>query len=128
MPADERSFQACLRDAISGGRKIWPDGRQSCLLLTYDMDADSSWIMRGLDEPVARSAGQFEVNVGTPCILELMNWFGLNTTFFTPGWIAEQYPQGIPAGTTAKGIAREFQRATDISVGERTVRRALGRK
>jgi hypothetical protein len=43
-------------------------------------------------------------------------------------WIAEQYPQGIPAGTTAKGIAREFQRATDISVGERTVRRALGRK
>jgi peptidoglycan/xylan/chitin deacetylase (PgdA/CDA1 family) len=61
------------------------------------MDADSSWIMRGLDEPVARSAGQFEVNVGTPCILELMKWFGLNTTFFTPGWIAEQYPQMVEA-------------------------------
>jgi hypothetical protein len=43
-------------------------------------------------------------------------------------WIAEQYPQGIPAGTTAKAIAQEFRGATNISVGERTVRRALGRK
>ena len=94
---DELSFRSRLREAVSGGRKIWPDGNQSCLLLTYDMDADSSWIMRGLDEPVARSAGQFEVNVGTPCILELMKWFGLNTTFFTPGWIAEQYPQMVEA-------------------------------
>jgi peptidoglycan/xylan/chitin deacetylase (PgdA/CDA1 family) len=92
---DELSFRSRLREAVSGGRKIWPDGNQSCLLLTYDMDADSSWIMRGLDEPVARSAGQFEVNVGTPCILELMKWFGLSTTFFTPGWIAEQYPQSV---------------------------------
>jgi peptidoglycan/xylan/chitin deacetylase (PgdA/CDA1 family) len=61
------------------------------------MDADSSWISRGLDEPVARSGGQFEVNVGTPCILELMKWFGLKSTFFTPGWIAEQYPKMVEA-------------------------------
>lgn len=60
-------------------------------MLTFDMDADSSWISRGLDEPIARSSGQFEVNVGVPNILELMNWFGLKTTFFTPGWIAEQF-------------------------------------
>lgn len=76
---------------------MWPDGKQSALLLTYDMDADSSWISRGLDEPIARSMGQFEVNVGTPCILELMKWFGLKTTFFTPGWIAEQYPNMVEA-------------------------------
>ena len=56
-----------------------------------------SWISRGIDEPVARSAGQFEVNVGTPCILELMKWFGLKSTFFTPGWIAEQYPAMVEA-------------------------------
>ena len=54
---------------------------------------DFAW----LDEPVARSAGQFEVNVGTPCILELMKWFGLKSTFFTPGWIAEQYPAMVEA-------------------------------
>lgn len=97
MATDEASFQGCLRQAISKGHRIWPDGRQSALLLTYDMDGDSSWISRGLDEPVARSAGQFEINVGTPCILELMKWFKLKSTFFTPGWIAEQYPKMVEA-------------------------------
>lgn len=97
MLNEESSFQGRLRNAISKGRRIWPDGKQSALLLTFDMDADSSWISRGLDEPVARSGGQFEVNVGTPCILELLRWFGLRSTFFTPGWIAEQYPQMVEA-------------------------------
>jgi peptidoglycan/xylan/chitin deacetylase (PgdA/CDA1 family) len=97
MLAQDEGFQARLRATVSGGRTVWPDGKRSALLLTYDMDADSSWISRGLDEPVARSAGQFEVNVGTPCILELMKWFGLKSTFFTPGWIAEQYPAMVEA-------------------------------
>jgi peptidoglycan/xylan/chitin deacetylase (PgdA/CDA1 family) len=97
MLAQDEGFHARLRAAVSGGRTVWPDGKRSALLLTYDMDADSSWISRGLDEPVARSAGQFEVNVGTPCILELMKWFGLKSTFFTPGWIAEQYPAMVEA-------------------------------
>ena len=94
---DDSSFEGRLRAAVTGGRRVWPDGKRSTLLLTYDMDTDSSWISRGLDEPVARSAGQFEVNVGTPCLLELMKWFGLKSTFFTPGWIAEQYPKMVEA-------------------------------
>jgi peptidoglycan/xylan/chitin deacetylase (PgdA/CDA1 family) len=97
MQNQDAEFQERLRAAVNGGRSIWPDGKRSALLLTYDMDADSSWISRGLDEPVARSGGQFEVNVGTPCILELMKWFGLKSTFFTPGWIAEQYPKMVEA-------------------------------
>jgi peptidoglycan/xylan/chitin deacetylase (PgdA/CDA1 family) len=97
MQKQDAEFQERLRAAVNGGRSIWPDGKRSALLLTYDMDADSSWISRGLDEPVARSGGQFEVNVGTPCILELMKWFGLKSTFFTPGWIAEQYPKMVEA-------------------------------
>ena len=97
MQTDDNSFQGRLRAAVTGGRTVWPDDKRSALLLTYDMDTNSSWISRGLDEPVARSAGQFEVNVGTPCLLELMKWFGLKSTFFTPGWIAEQYPKMVEA-------------------------------
>jgi peptidoglycan/xylan/chitin deacetylase (PgdA/CDA1 family) len=97
MENQDSEFQERLRVAVNGGRSIWPDGKRSALLLTYDMDADASWISRGLDEPVARSGGQFEVNVGTPCILELMKWFGLKSTFFTPGWIAEEYPKMVEA-------------------------------
>jgi hypothetical protein len=44
MQIDQSSFHGRLRSAVSGGRTIWPDGKQSALLLTYDMDADSSWI------------------------------------------------------------------------------------
>ena len=95
--SDTATFQERLRYAVGKGRRVWPDGKRSALLLTYDMDGDSSWISRGLDEPVARSAGQFEVNVGTPCILELMKWFKLRSTFFTPGWMAEQYPAMVEA-------------------------------
>jgi peptidoglycan-N-acetylglucosamine deacetylase len=94
---DPNGFEHRLWNAVTGGRPRWPDGKRSAFLLTYDMDADSSWISRGLDEPIARSSGQFEVNVGTPCILELMKWFDLKTTFFTPGWIAEQYPHMVEA-------------------------------
>ncbi|HET7910055.1 MAG TPA: polysaccharide deacetylase [Nitrospira sp.] len=97
MKQQNVDFAERLRAAVSGGRSMWPDGKRAALLLTYDMDADSSWISRGLDEPVARSAGQFEVNVGTPCILELMKWFGVKSTFFTPGWIVEQYPKMVEA-------------------------------
>jgi peptidoglycan-N-acetylglucosamine deacetylase len=92
---DPNGFEHRLWNAVTGGRPRWPDRKRSAFLLTYDMDADSSWISRGLDEPIARSSGQFEVIVGTPCILELMKWFGLKTTFFTPGWIAEQYPHMV---------------------------------
>lgn len=95
--AGDPALEKRLWNVVTGGRPRWPDGKRSAFLLTYDMDADSSWISRGLDEPVARSAGQFEVNVGTPCLLELMKYHGLKSTFFTPGWIAEQYPRMVEA-------------------------------
>jgi hypothetical protein len=44
-------------------------------------------------------------------------------------WLAKQYPDGsVPAGTTAKALARAFGQETSITVDERTMRRALGRK
>ena len=119
---DPNGFEHRLWEAVTGGRPRWPDRKRSAFLLTYDMDADSSWISRGLDEPIARSGGQFEVNVGTPCILELMKWFGLKTTFFTPGWIAEQYPGngrgGVPRRTRDR-LSRLPARAADEPKGSR---------
>jgi hypothetical protein len=43
-------------------------------------------------------------------------------------WIAQRYPGGIRAGTTLKQIVREFSNETEITVSERTVRRARGGK
>jgi hypothetical protein len=43
-------------------------------------------------------------------------------------WILKTYPKGIPADTTNKGIARDFETAKAIRVDVRTVRRARGGK
>jgi hypothetical protein len=43
-------------------------------------------------------------------------------------WIAEKYPKGIPPGTTAKSLARDFENDKDVAISDRTVRRALGRR
>jgi hypothetical protein len=42
-------------------------------------------------------------------------------------WLDERYPDGIPAGTTAKHIARQFEAETGVRVDAKTVGRALGR-
>jgi hypothetical protein len=41
-------------------------------------------------------------------------------------WFHSKYPSGPPPGTTNKELARQFAAETNSTVGERTVRRALG--
>ena len=72
--------------------------RRFNVLLTFDVDADSS--VRGPysgrpDELVARSKGQFGPKVGVPRILDLLDKYGIKSTFFVPGWTAETYPESV---------------------------------
>jgi peptidoglycan/xylan/chitin deacetylase (PgdA/CDA1 family) len=74
------------------------DGRRLDILLTFDVDADSS--VRGPysgrpNEPVACSKGQFGPKVGLPRILNLLDKYAIRTTFFVPGWTAETYPESV---------------------------------
>jgi peptidoglycan/xylan/chitin deacetylase (PgdA/CDA1 family) len=74
------------------------DERRLNVLLTFDVDADSS--VRGPysgrpDEPVARSKGRFGPKVGVPRILNLLDKYAIKTTFFVPGWTAENYPENM---------------------------------
>jgi peptidoglycan/xylan/chitin deacetylase (PgdA/CDA1 family) len=74
------------------------DERRLNVLLTFDVDADSS--VRGpysgrSNEPVARSKGQFGPKVGLPRILNLLDKYSIKTTFFVPGWTAETYPEDV---------------------------------
>ncbi len=72
--------------------------RRFTVLLTFDLDADSS--TRGPysgrpHEPVARSKGQFGPKVGLPRILNLLDKYSIKSTFFVPGWTAETYPDSV---------------------------------
>ena len=62
--------------------------------LTFDYDAESVQI-RALEEAVRVSKGQFAVNRGMPRILDLFKKHRIQGTFFTCGWVADQYPETV---------------------------------
>lgn len=59
--------------------------------LTFDFDAMSLWLARGMDSPGPLSRGEFGA-VATHRILDLLQKYDIRSTFFIPGHTAETYP------------------------------------
>jgi peptidoglycan/xylan/chitin deacetylase (PgdA/CDA1 family) len=78
----------------------WPAGKTAAVTLTFDVDAETGAFGVG-DEYLSRlstlSEQRFSVVRGLPRILKLLQEFDLKTTFFVPGWTAENYPHAIEA-------------------------------
>lgn len=64
--------------------------------LSFDFDAMSGFIARGMTTPTPISRGEFGV-VGVRRILALMQKYAIPTTFFVPGTVIETYPQSCEA-------------------------------
>ena len=64
--------------------------------LTFDFDAMSGFIARGLTTPTPISRGEFGV-VGVRRILDLMKKYGIRATFFIPGTVIGTYPDACEA-------------------------------
>jgi peptidoglycan/xylan/chitin deacetylase (PgdA/CDA1 family) len=60
--------------------------------LTFDFDAMSGFIARGMATPSPVSRGEFGANVGAPRILDLLRKYDVPSTWFTPGHTLETYP------------------------------------
>jgi len=78
----------------------WPSGYRSGAALTFDLDANEVWrVKRERDEkwdkPPIRNRGEFGAEVGVPRILELLDKYDLEATFFVPGKVAENWPDVI---------------------------------
>lgn len=59
--------------------------------LTFDFDAQSGFISRGLTTPTPLSRGEFGI-VGARRVLDLLKAHGLPSTWFVPGFTIETYP------------------------------------
>lgn len=59
--------------------------------VTFDFDAMSGLIARGLTTPTFISRGEFGA-VAIPRILDLLRKYGVRSTFFIPGFTLETYP------------------------------------
>src|SRR5512145_2764467 len=60
--------------------------------LTYDFDAMSGFIARGLTSPTPISRGEFGA-VAAPRILDLLRRHRIQATWFIPGHTIETYPR-----------------------------------
>jgi len=70
------------------------------VMLTFDVDGESLWLNRdpqNAERPVALSQGRYGPLTGVPKITRLLARYGIQATFFVPGWIAEQYPDMVKA-------------------------------
>jgi len=59
--------------------------------VTFDFDAMSGLVARGLTSPTPVSRGEFGA-VAVPRILALLERFGVKTSFFIPGVVIDTYP------------------------------------
>ena len=62
------------------------------VFLSIDFDADSAERLYYSDKPVKLSKALFSIRKGIYRVLELLDMFDIKTTFFTPGWVIENYP------------------------------------
>ena len=63
------------------------------VMLSFDLDAETMWTARdpkNAERPVVMSQGAYGWKVGMPRILDLLDRYGIRSTFFIPGLVIEQ--------------------------------------
>jgi peptidoglycan/xylan/chitin deacetylase (PgdA/CDA1 family) len=65
---------------------------RAVVCLTFDLDALSLWLARGITSPTPMSRGEFAV-VGARRILALLRRFEVRSTWFIPGHTIQTYPE-----------------------------------
>ncbi len=77
---------------------IWPGSTTCVALLTFDLDGESSLLRRYPEaekHPSLFSTAQFGPKVGVFRILDLLDRYGIRSTFFIPGWVAERNQETV---------------------------------
>lgn len=66
--------------------------KQHITCLTFDFDAMSGFISRGMTSPSPISRGEFGANVGAQRILDLLKKYDVPSSWYIPGHTLETYP------------------------------------
>jgi peptidoglycan/xylan/chitin deacetylase (PgdA/CDA1 family) len=75
----------------------WPRDARAACAFTFDLDAETLWMARGVHEPVTLSQGRFGPVDALPRILALLRQHEIRASFFIPAWTAERYPDAVRA-------------------------------
>ena len=85
------------RDNVVTSAPRWPGDSRAACAFTFDLDAETLWMARGIREPVALSHGRFGPTEALPRILDLLKAAAMRGSFFIPAWVAEHYPDAVKA-------------------------------
>ena len=104
------------------GAPRWPGEARAACAFTFDLDAETLWMARGVREPVALSQGRFGPVEAVPRILELLVTTQIRASFFIPAWTAAHYP-GVVRAIAAAGHeigchGDEHERVSDLEAGQ----------
>ncbi len=75
----------------------WPGDARAACAFTFDLDAETLWMARGVHEPVALSQGRFGPAEALPRILAMLRAAEIRASFFIPAWVATRYPDAVRA-------------------------------
>ena len=81
-------------------RPQWPENKKCSAMITINLNAELFWLQLDptcKDMPKTLSLGQYGMTRGVDRILEILDERKIRATFFTPGWVAEQYPDKVKA-------------------------------
>src|SRR5262249_56847026 len=97
--AGSRAVSALLSGAMADPGPIprWPGEARAACAFTFDVDAETLWMARGVSEPVALSQGRFGPVEAVPRILALLPKPHVRGSFFIPAWTAAHYPDTVRA-------------------------------
>src|SRR6059036_336965 len=91
-------MKAPMTNSVTGSRPPqWPGDARAACAFTFDLDAETLWMARGVHEPVALSQGRFGPVEALPRILTLLEKADVRASFFIPAWVASHYPDAVRA-------------------------------
>src|SRR5881397_2196396 len=113
-----------MTDATTNGQSAprWPGEARAACAVTFDLDAETLWMARGVSEPVTLSQGRFGPVEAVPRILELLEKAQIQASFFIPAWTAAHYPDTVraiaAAGHEIGCHGDEHERVSDLEAKE----------
>ena len=109
-------------------KSLWPEGKKSVAMFSFDLDGDIIWQNMSSDEPNteklirARSIGQYGPNRCVDMILDLLDKYNVKATFYVPGYVADHNPDVIrridAAGHEIGNHGYTHERFVEMSVEE----------
>jgi len=94
----ESRWRGAVERVRAGPRMVpesWPEEGRVAVALSFDFDTETLLLRSGTTSPSRLSTGQYGARAGVPRILDLLERYGIDATFFIPAVSAKLYSDEV---------------------------------